>query len=58
MLRSDVEGMSLDNFIMRPKRRFVEKFAKSGPWEIIGLFPGRHEPCAPPFASSLAHWIR
>ena len=36
-LRSEVEGMSLDNFIVRPKRRFVEKFRKAEAWRNIGL---------------------
>ena len=29
--------MSLDNFIVRPKRRFVEKYAKSDAWRTLGL---------------------
>lgn len=36
-LRYEVEGMSLDNFMVRPKRRFVEKFGKAETWRIIGL---------------------
>lgn len=36
-LRSEVEGMSLDNFIVRPKRRFVEKFTQVDSWKAIGL---------------------
>ncbi|MGD0185232.1 MAG: DEAD/DEAH box helicase family protein [Roseiarcus sp.] len=36
-LRSEIEGMSLDNFIVRPKRRFVEKFAAAAPWASISL---------------------
>jgi type I restriction enzyme, R subunit len=36
-LRDEVAGMSLDNFIVRPKRRFVEKYAKSDAWKTLGL---------------------
>jgi type I restriction enzyme R subunit len=36
-LREEVAGMSLDNFIVRPKRRFVEKYAKSDAWRTLGL---------------------
>jgi type I restriction enzyme, R subunit len=36
-LRSEVEGMSLENFIVRPKRRFVEKFGTAEAWRKIGL---------------------
>jgi type I restriction enzyme R subunit len=36
-LREEVAGMSLDNFIVRPKRRFVEKYAKSDAWKTLGL---------------------
>ncbi len=36
-LRSEVEGMSLGNFIVRPKRRFVEKFVKAEAWQTIGI---------------------
>ena len=37
LLRAEVAGMSLDNFIVRPKRRFVEKFAKTEAWKTVGL---------------------
>jgi type I restriction enzyme, R subunit len=31
-LRIEVAGMSLDNFLVRPHRRYVEKFAAEGAW--------------------------
>lgn len=31
-LRAEVEGMSLDNFLVRPHRRFVEKYASAAAW--------------------------
>jgi type I restriction enzyme, R subunit len=31
-LRTEVAGMSLDNFLVRPHRRYVEKFASKGAW--------------------------
>ncbi|MGO4387399.1 DEAD/DEAH box helicase family protein [Microvirga sp. 2YAF29] len=31
-LREEVEGMSLDNFLVRPKRRLVEKYAQGEVW--------------------------
>jgi len=36
-LRSIVRGMSLDNFLVRPKRRLVEKYAEPAAWERLGL---------------------
>ena len=36
-LKSEVEGMSLDNFIVRPKRRFIEKYTHAKSWTKIGL---------------------
>lgn len=36
-LVEEVAGMSLDNFIVRPKRRFVEKYANSDAWTKLGL---------------------
>ncbi len=36
-LRDEVEGMSLDNFIVRPKRRLIEKYAGGGAWSKLGL---------------------
>jgi type I restriction enzyme, R subunit len=35
-LEEEVAGMSLDNFLVRPKRKFVERFAKSSAWGILG----------------------
>ncbi len=35
-LRDEISGMSVDNFIVRPKRRYVEKFADSAIWSNIG----------------------
>ena len=35
-LFDEVAGMSLDNFIVRPKRRFVEKFQARNAWERLG----------------------
>ena len=34
-LHAEVLGMSLDNFIVRPKRRSVERFQASEPWERL-----------------------
>lgn len=31
-LRTEVQGMSLDNFLVRPHRRYVEKFANEASW--------------------------
>jgi type I restriction enzyme, R subunit len=36
-LLEEVSGMSLDNFIVRPKRRLVEKYAKGEAWKKLGL---------------------
>ena len=36
LLRSQVAAMNLDNFIVRPKRRFVERYAKEEPWKKLG----------------------
>ena len=35
-LRDEVAGMSLDNFIVRPKRRFVEKYQEEEAWKRLG----------------------
>jgi type I restriction enzyme R subunit len=35
-LRSQVAAMNLDNFIVRPKRRFVERYAQEGAWKTLG----------------------
>jgi type I restriction enzyme, R subunit len=34
-LRSEVQGMSLDNFLVRAQRRYVEKFANEAAWSRI-----------------------
>ena len=34
-LRSEIAAMNLDNFIVRPKRRLVERFAKSEAWQAL-----------------------
>jgi type I restriction enzyme R subunit len=34
-LRAEVAAMSLDNFIVRPHRRLVERFAKPEPWSLL-----------------------
>jgi type I restriction enzyme R subunit len=36
LLRSQVASMNLDNFIVRPKRRFVERYAQEEPWKKLG----------------------
>ena len=36
LLRSQVAAMNLDNFIVRPKRRFVERYAQEEPWKKLG----------------------
>jgi len=35
LLRQQVAAMNLDNFIVRPKRRLVEKYAKSEAWSAL-----------------------
>ncbi len=35
MLRSEVAAMNLDNFIVRPKRQLVEKFARPESWKKL-----------------------
>ncbi len=34
-LRSHIAAMNLNNFIVRPKRRFVERFAQEEPWKTL-----------------------
>lgn len=34
-LQDEISGMSLDNFIVRPKRRFVEKFQNKDAWQRL-----------------------
>jgi len=36
LLRSQVAAMNPDNFIVRPKRRFVERYAQEEAWEKLG----------------------
>jgi type I restriction enzyme R subunit len=36
-LHAEVKGMSLDNFLVRPKRRLVEKFAKPASWKNLSF---------------------
>lgn len=36
-LRDEVGGMNTDNFIVRPKRRLVEKYKADAPWTKLGL---------------------
>ena len=35
LLRSEVAAMNLDNFVVRPKRRLVEKYAKPEAWTVL-----------------------
>ena len=35
-LRDEIQAMSMDNFIVRPKRRYVEKFAQTEIWSKLG----------------------
>ncbi|MDJ0391080.1 DEAD/DEAH box helicase family protein [Roseomonas sp. E05] len=34
-LRTEVAAMTLDNFLVRPHRRLVERFAKAEAWEVL-----------------------
>jgi type I restriction enzyme R subunit len=36
LLHREVAAMKLDNFVVRPKRRLVEKFAKAAAWNSLG----------------------
>lgn len=36
-LRQEVEQMNVSNFIVRPKRKLVEKYADAKAWETLGL---------------------
>ncbi|MCX4177669.1 MULTISPECIES: DEAD/DEAH box helicase family protein [Paraburkholderia] len=36
LLHAQVAAMNLDNFVVRPQRRLVEKFAKPEPWHSLG----------------------
>ncbi len=35
LLRGEVASMNVDNFVVRPKRRLVEKYAESPAWEVL-----------------------
>ena len=35
-LRQEVAGMSLDNFLVRPKRKFVERYRETDAWNVLG----------------------
>jgi type I restriction enzyme R subunit len=37
LLRDEVAAMNLDNFVVRPKRRLVEKYAKAESWKELKL---------------------
>lgn len=41
-LRAEVAAMNPENFIVRPKRRFVERFSAPEPWRALGD-SDRHE---------------
>src|SRR5262249_39223239 len=41
-LRAEVSGMSLDNFIVRPQRRYVEKYSTGEAWGKVDA-DARHE---------------
>ncbi|TLD44591.1 MAG: hypothetical protein FAZ92_03141 [Accumulibacter sp.] len=35
LLQREVASMNLDNFVVRPRRRIVEKYAKPGAWAVL-----------------------
>ena len=37
LLQTEVAAMKVENFIVRPKRRLVERYAQPASWQIIGL---------------------
>ncbi|MBZ0262046.1 MAG: DEAD/DEAH box helicase family protein [Hyphomicrobiales bacterium] len=37
VLRDEIQGMSPDNFIVRPKRLFVERYGDESAWNSLGL---------------------
>jgi type I restriction enzyme R subunit len=41
-LRTEIEGMSLDNFLVRPHRRYIEKFAAAPAWARLDV-DAQHE---------------
>src|SRR6185437_2571164 len=36
-LQEEVAGMSLDNFLVRPKKKLIEKYAKPKAWNVLAL---------------------
>ena len=36
VLRGEVTAMNLDNFMVRPKRRTVERYREAEPWKELG----------------------
>lgn len=36
-LRQEVEQMNINNFIVRPKRKLVEKYSEAASWEALGV---------------------
>ena len=47
LLHMEVTAMNLDNFVVRPKRRLVEKYAKPEAWTVL----------APEALTELAHEV-
>jgi type I restriction enzyme R subunit len=37
MLHTQVAAMNIDNFVVRPQRRLVEKYAQTEPWQKLGV---------------------
>ena len=37
LLPEVVQAMNLENFVVRPRRRFVEKYAKSDSWSVLSM---------------------
>ena len=37
LLRSEVAAMNVENFVVRPKRRLVEKYGQAGAWQELKL---------------------
>lgn len=42
LLRGEVAGMNVDNFIVRPRRKLVERYASDDAWNSLGI-EQRHE---------------
>jgi type I restriction enzyme R subunit len=36
MLHENVAAMNQDNFVVRPHRQYVEKYAKAEAWQVLG----------------------